>query len=122
MEAVATQALSNAKSISEEVAGKWFVTFMWRSLLIPPGFLYAIPILDFYIMLGWFSQNPAFHQLKRYQVIALVVINAAVIIAFLVLIFLILQVLCDPWSLSGLGLRFVGLVNSNYDFCGALSN
>lgn len=123
MEAAApAQSMGRAQAVPQEASGKWFVTFMWRSMLIPPGFLYAIPILDFYLLLSMFSQNPAFHQMKRYQVITLISLNVIVIFSFLILIFLILQVLCDPWSLAGLGMRFAGLVNKNYDFCGALSN
>lgn len=123
MEAAApTQSIGKAQTVLKEASGKWFVNFFWRSLIIPPGFLYAIPILDFYLLLSMFSQNPALHRMTKKQVIILIALNVIVIFAFLVLIFLILQVLCDPWSLTGLGIRFAGLVNKNYDFCGALSN
>lgn len=120
--AVPAQSIGRAQTTLKEARGKWFVTFMWRSLIIPPGFLYAIPILDFYLLLSMFSQNPAWHQMTKRQVITLISLNVIVIFSSLILIFLTLQVLCDPWSLTGLGMRFAGMVNKNYNFCSAISN
>jgi len=84
------------KEDAEILAGKEFVSFVWSTVLesLGIGLLWAIPTFDVYILIGLFSKRPLYHQLPKWQIAGILILNALVLLFIIMLISLVFKTVC----------------------------
>ncbi len=84
------------KEDAEVLAGKEFVSFVWSTVLesLGIGLLWAIPTFDVYILLGLFSKRPLYHQLPKWQIAGILILNVLVFLFIVMLISLVFKTVC----------------------------
>lgn len=84
------------KEDAEILAGKEFVTFVWSTVVesLGIGLLWAIPTFDVYILIGLFSKRPLYHQLPKWQIAGILILNALVVLFIIMLISLVFKTVC----------------------------
>ncbi|MEK7652241.1 MAG: hypothetical protein AAB351_03545 [Patescibacteria group bacterium] len=110
------QAQQAAKDELEKVAGKKFVSFVWSTVeeSLGIGLLWAIPTFDVYIIIGWFNKRPFFHQLPKWQIVGILIINLLVIFTIIMVILLTLKAMCSGFWMSAFR-KALSFVNDTAD-------
>ena len=84
------------KEEAEILAGKEFVSFVWSTVLesLGIGLLWAIPTFDVYMLIGFFSKRPLYHQLPKWQIAGILILNVLVVLFIVMLISLVFKTVC----------------------------
>ena len=84
------------KEDAEVLAGKEFVSFVWSTVLesLGIGLLWAIPTFDVYMLIGLFSKRPLYHQLPKWQIAGILILNVLVVLFIVMLISLVFKTVC----------------------------
>ena len=122
-----TDALTNGGSAGESEAGvgmaataggAWLVDFLWYSTLeIFPGAIYGLPALTLYMLIGIFTQDSAWHQLAKWQMIVIILCDLLLIFLILLLIVTIVYAYCTGFV--GAATKTATAVGAAPDFCSA---
>ncbi len=107
---------------AEILAGKEFVSFIWSTVLesLGIGLLWAIPVFDIYIVIGLFSKRPFYHQLPKWQIIGILILNLMVLFFILMLISLVFKTICTgiiAGTFRKVGSLFSDSINNMDEVC-----
>ncbi len=110
------QAQQAAKDELEKVAGKEFVEFVWSTVAesLGIGLLWAIPTFDVYIIIGWFNKRPFYHQLPKWQIVGILIINLLIVFTIIMIILLTLKAMCSGFWMSAFR-KALSFVNDTAD-------
>lgn len=117
-----TVAKLKLKDDAEVLAGKEFVTFIWSTVVesLGIGLLWAIPTFDVYILIGLFSKRPLYHQLPKWQIAGILILNVLVLLFIIMLISLVFKTVCTgiiAGTFRKVGSLFSDTVNSIDEVC-----
>jgi len=108
--------LEGGKDLAKSAGGTWLVDFLWYSTLeVFPGALYGLPALNIYMLIGVFAQSPEWHQLSKWKMITIILMD--LLVAFLILLFIITIIYAYCTGLTGAVTKAASTVGIIPDYC-----
>lgn len=112
------QGAEAAKQAGEKLAGSLLVDILFDSMFTLALVPLVVPALDIYVLVGFFTNNPVWHQLKTWRMVVLVIFNILLALAIIVLVIVIIYGVCSGFS--GFVIKIMGIFSSSFSFCSEL--